>query len=382
MNDATRNSLVGLTVLAGLVLLGALIVSFASSGPWQESGYEVRLEFPAAASAKVGDPIHLRGLPIGTVKSIGFTGDDAAVGITVVASIRQDVDIPGNARAYIFSKGITGQALIDLRPETLKADKARPAGPATRPPLASLPKDGSATIAHGQVRTGIQLPPELEDSLDDMMAALKSAQQGMASLSKVGDAAEVFQVEIQGLSKQLSQFIGKKPPDTGTGVPPASLMSTLQRLDKILMGLETTFGKPSTEKGFDDILANLVDASARATKALEAWEAMGKQGQALTGDARKAIQTATDTLAGAGKNVDRITTKLVETSGELSKLLATLNRIALQIESGKGTAGKLVGDPKLYSNLLDSTRQLTLLVKDLRDLVEYWKKRGVGVKLK
>ena len=72
--------------------------------------------------------------------------------------------------------------------------------------------------------------------------------------------------------------------------------------------------------------------------------------------------------------------KLIESADELSVLLATLNKAAAKIESGKGTAGKLLNDPKLYNTLLEVGDQMTRLLKEFRQLVEKWKTSGLGIR--
>jgi len=359
MKEGARNVLVGLTVLVALGLLGALVVFFAGTGPWETKGYDVELRFEATGNAQVGDPVHLRGMPVGTIRDIRFTEGDARQGVTLVARIEEDVTIPANVQAVILSKGITGAALIDLQP-----DPTRPAAPGE---IAMLPKDNPPPI-QGVIRTGIQLPADMKASLDDLKIALAAAKEGMSGIAKV--------------TNSFNDLMGSKSSAIPEPGEPATLFTALQRVDRILAGIEQTFGKVQSEKSFDQILANLADASERSVTAIEALEAFAKEARTTAGQAGKTFQAATKTIEGAGKNVDRVTDQMVTSAQELSRLLATFNKVAMKIESGEGTAGKLLNDPKLYNNLLDSTRQMTLLLKDFRDLVEFWKKRGVGVKLK
>src|SRR5690606_24662006 len=54
------------------------------------------------------------------------------------------------------------------------------------------------------------------------------------------------------------------------------------------------------------------------------------------------------------------TIRSVETS------LEKLDNILASVESGKGTLGKLVKDEQLYTNLSKTSRELELLLQDLR----------------
>ena len=56
--------------------------------------------------------------------------------------------------------------------------------------------------------------------------------------------------------------------------------------------------------------------------------------------------------------------------------------IVLQkINSGKGTAGQLVNDPKLYESLVDSSQELNATIKDLKRLVQQWEQEGISLKM-
>ena len=54
----------------------------------------------------------------------------------------------------------------------------------------------------------------------------------------------------------------------------------------------------------------------------------------------------------------------------------------VKIESGEGSAGKFINDPKLYNNLIEVSDQMTQLLKEFRQLVKKWKASGLEIKLK
>lgn len=77
-------------------------------------------------------------------------------------------------------------------------------------------------------------------------------------------------------------------------------------------------------------------------------------------------------------NFDKISTNLskvsdslsqvnvVKISKELEKVLAGFDKLSKDLDNGKGTAGKLLKDDKLYNNLIDTSKELELLLQDLR----------------
>ncbi len=97
---------------------------------------------------------------------------------------------------------------------------------------------------------------------------------------------------------------------------------------------------------------------------------------------RQFADEAQKTASNANQKLDDIAGKLITTSEGISELMATMNRIAIKIESGDGTAGKLLNDPQLYNSFLEASKQMAEMLKEFRELAETWKKQGVEIKLK
>ena len=57
---------------------------------------------------------------------------------------------------------------------------------------------------------------------------------------------------------------------------------------------------------------------------------------------------------------------LGQTVKNLEKTLVSLDKIMTGIESGKGTMGKLLKDDALYTNFTKSSKELELLLQDVR----------------
>jgi phospholipid/cholesterol/gamma-HCH transport system substrate-binding protein len=80
--------------------------------------------------------------------------------------------------------------------------------------------------------------------------------------------------------------------------------------------------------------------------------------------------------------MERLTNSLVGTSDKLSEVMTHLEGILDKVNSGEGTAGKLVNDGRLYEQLLEDSRQLEMVIKDLKSFMEQSKQKGVPIKLK
>ena len=115
--------------------------------------------------------------------------------------------------------------------------------------------------------------------------------------------------------------------------------------------------------------------------AVKANSAVGKWGEVAV-SAKKTVNNVTTMAAHIGGRTDTLVGKLIEDAERISRLMTTINKVVLKIDDGKGTAGMFINDPRLYENIVEASRQMTNLIKDFRQLVELWKKKGVQIKLK
>jgi len=107
------------------------------------------------------------------------------------------------------------------------------------------------------------------------------------------------------------------------------------------------------------------------------------------------IRTASESAARVGANLEKfsgnleaITIKTDQTmsdvrvaAGKIGTVLDHIDSVAAKVDQGKGTAGMLVNDPKLYQGLVDTTKELNATVADLQRVIQQWEQEGVTIKL-
>ena len=107
------------------------------------------------------------------------------------------------------------------------------------------------------------------------------------------------------------------------------------------------------------------------------------------------IRVATESATRVGANLEQFSTKIQrvgDQTGEtmsdvrvavikLGTVLDHFESVSSKIDQGKGTAGLLVNDPKLYQGLVDTTKELNLTVADLQRVVRQWEQEGVSLRL-
>ncbi|HET6427176.1 MAG TPA: MlaD family protein [Phycisphaerae bacterium] len=362
MTDKTRNLLVGMTVMAALAGLAAMIVLFQEIPAALQSGYRHHVHFANAGGVTAGTDVLLAGRRIGRVTDVQFTDGDARKGVTMTVLIESDVNVPANVTANIRSRSLAGGIYVDLvpgqGPETAIAD------PATGEPLVWLPKDHPLTIT-GTAESGGLIPADVRNQL----------RQSLGSFERLADA--------------LSSFLAPAPPSTASAPTTAgtiaatqpSLGNTLAKLDAALDAVSDTLDA----KTRSDLKQAVGDLRAAAGKTAEAME----EARALFGEARSAVALSKTTMTNvsaattqASSRFDELAGKLIDDADQLGKVLTSLQQSVQRIESGEGTAGKLVNDPRLYEELLAATRRLGETLDTFQDLLEQWKAKGIGIKVK
>lgn len=84
------------------------------------------------------------------------------------------------------------------------------------------------------------------------------------------------------------------------------------------------------------------------------------------------LNTTLDNVASISKNVNQLSDSLAQSNIKQSirsfeTTLNRLNSLLENLEQGKGSMGKLLKDEQLYNNIEASTKEIELLIKDLKE---------------
>ena len=90
---------------------------------------------------------------------------------------------------------------------------------------------------------------------------------------------------------------------------------------------------------------------------------------------------AAETLQSISKFTDAGTETLNETSESINDSLKLINDIMQKANEGKGSLGKFLNDGRLYENLLESSKELQLLMEELKILTAETREKGIKIKL-
>ena len=353
MSDRSHNIAVGLTVLVGLGLLGAMILIFAGMPAWFAGGYQVHIHMPDSGGAKKGDTVSLRGLAVGKLTDVGFASDPSQ-GVDLTLHIDRGINLPKGTKAYVSQPLFGGGTSINLSPGTDKQN---------------LPTDNTAVI------------------------------QGEVSGLDIGKLAQ----SLENLSQGLSSLLGTAEPGTpgpqgttqgGTTAPARpSIQSVIASLDKTLGSLNKIVADEENQKNIKASLLDLRVFLEKGTAAMEEVRTLSRDAHVTAEKANGTFDTITKATTQASTDINqlsrallddtsRLTQGLLKDTEDASRALNSLNQAIAAMSSGQGTTGKLISDPHLYNNLVDVSDQMSSLLKETRETLQQWKDKGIPMKLK
>ena len=352
MKETKRNILVGLFMLTGLGVLGALMLLFGERPEWlggQEYVLEIRVE--QLGGAAEGTPVRLNGVEIGRVESLRFedpTRPDR--GVSIVALIRKRYFVPSGARAVIYEAELgIGRGRIDI---------LVPPGGGGEP----LPQDGQASI-RGEMESMIRdiIPKSLLDSLERTIVLIGN-----------------FAGELTPVATDLHDLLKKNPvelvdnPDELKRTT-ANFSTVVERVDQSLRHVNDVLGDPEVKSGVRESIVNVrrMTDDGRAAFA----DLRETAGTLKLGTAR--ITTSVEQgVADVRQRMNVIGDKAVPVLENAAQLTANLNRASVDLAEGQGTAGKFLRDDRLYEKLVLFTERITDLVDIIRRIAAKTERQG------
>jgi ABC-type transporter Mla subunit MlaD len=352
MNEKRRNLLVALFVSLGLVFLGWLVLKFGDLPTifHKVNSYEITMYFPRAFGIQENTEIYFCGYPVGhitAVKPPQLLTDlkqpkQQYYQVIVKAAMDTKFDIPKNVIPKIYQRGL-GSAYIQFALE--------------EPPSAELLRDVADPIP-GEIAGGSQFISEnTEKRLDELADRMNL------------------------LTRQLQSQLEPLPPDVVDRSDPnkvsPNITTAVARLDTALKYLNVIIGDPENQQ---NIKNGLRDFAALSGKGLQTMEDVEK----FTKDAQTLVKQASDALANVEKKAEKTGTEFSEAAVRIQNaadgvalVMKNLNQILLQIAEGKGSAGRMLNDPRAFESLVDALQNLNLLIQEFRQQLALWKKHGI-----
>ena len=341
---------VGLLVAAAAVVLMVFLFFIGSEQKIFSRKNEYKVKLDTVSGLAEGNPVKISGVTVGVIRDIYLPRDPKQkdVDITLMVDRKYSDRIRGDSRARLKKLGLlAGDSYIDISPGSPRFDPLQPG--ATIPAARQTNVDQLISSGEDLVDNFVQISyslknilsrvdrgegllgeltsqPETKQRLTDTVLATLNKTNSILSHVESGHGlagrliyddkyADQLTGSLAGSAESLRTIVAnlQKSLDTGQGVLPALL------------------NDPDGKKKVYDLVENLRVTSAN----LAAFSASMQTGQGLL------PRLLNDKAAGD------------QALGEFTSLVHQLNEAVTKLNSGQGSAGKLINDPSVYESIND-----------------------------
>lgn len=315
--DRKTEILVGLFLLVGLLMLGGIILEFGSLRTLFRDTYDLRVAFPNAAGIKEGSPVFLGGSKIGKVMKHPEL-NETFTGVIMTLEIYDSVDIPLDATFAIGSKGLMGDALVEIKPSGKLTNEFLPHD---YDKIIDGSKSGGLSDLQGQAEV---VAKKVDLVMDDIRTALVDVKAAMEKVNK-GALSDTTIQDFKGSMEHLSK--------------------TMTRVDEQVLGEENTQNLKAAISDIKEAAASFKTSAKNIEVTTEKLTPIVEKLDPVIAKADKAMATADESLQSIKKAAD------------------SFSVAARNITTGKGLLGALMNDP--------------VLKDDFKDLIGNLKRNGV-----
>lgn len=333
-NSLGRDFLTGLTALVGLVGLVVTLWLIGDLKDVVQKTYTFTLHLNNASTLGETSRVALNGVKVGGVLK-SRNQDNPADGVVLVLKINQGVRIPDNFTVYV-DRGFVGESVLQL-------DIPEPT--AEHPASANFVEPESVHARRAKT---------LFDAISDPL------REPLAKLNVVADSIQRLSVTYDDLGHEAIDLMKPRTlAEVEAGATP-NLRSSLASIEKTLAGARSWLND-------DTLRADTKSVISKVGVTADAWTATAKstdaQVAAIVPRVSEAVEEAKSTMRRVGSAADQI------------------NQIAAAINTGDGSASKLINDPDLYNNLNDAAARLEKALVELQLLIQKYKSEGIPIKL-
>jgi phospholipid/cholesterol/gamma-HCH transport system substrate-binding protein len=336
--DSFSEAIVGIFMLAVLALL--VYFTIVISGVDMLGGrslVEARVTFTDVGGLKDQDNVMYRGTKVGKVERIILGEKD----LTVVMEIDRDVVLRDGYRIAVCNLSMLGGNYLLL--EEGRGEKL----------------DLAATVFRGETPTDWMRDIS---SIAKNVNAITGGGELKAIVTNLVAASESVKV-VAGRLERGEGTVGKLlSSDTALWDGVESAATNLAAITADIRRGRGTIGKLMTDDSvhgnLDKTLANIAEISGRLERSEGFLGKLLAKDDSVYGDFSAAVRS----FRKAGESLD---TGAIVTSA--TNLLSNLNSVALKIDSGEGTLGRLVNDKTVHEEIEGLTRDVRQVIDNYRD---------------
>lgn len=263
------------------------------------------VNYQSVGGLSTSDDVIYRGVSIGQISSIDIVQEGEA-GIRVAISIEEPLDIPKDSEAQIVNSDLLGDKAIEL-----------------------ILGESDELIEEGGTLKG-SVEQSLQQQIEEQLLPVKSRIEGLiASIDSVITRVNgIFDVEFQGKVDEYQ----------------VSIEAAIKNIRNITESVDAIIANEATK--IDTIMTNVKVISNTI-----------RDNEMALQNTFQNLESITDSLASVN---------LVKTFEQLDQVTADLAEITSKVKEGDGNLAMLVNEKELYQNLEAITKNLELLLEDIR----------------
>ena len=319
----SREAIIGL--LSIVTLIGMVWgYKFVKGEVMLSQSYSFTTVFEDVSQLAVSSPVLVNGLKVGAVTNIEVNPKNTKE-IFVSYNVNGEYNLPKTTKAYMISDGIVGGRSLSLEYGNLC--------------------NGADCAVDGQ-----RLEGEARGLIGSMLAG--------------EDLGEYITQITDGVSKSLNSM-GEGDPNSPINKTINNLQVTMENMAKLTASMDEMVRRSSTNlqktmSNMESVTANLAQNNAQINGILSNLNTVSSDlKNANLGKTVTNMGTAVD---GANDVMNSLNT--TAKSAEVS--VKQLNEVIAKMNSGDGTLARLLNEKDLYTNLELTTRNMSLLLQDLR----------------
>lgn len=383
MNESALRFRVGLFVLAGLVLLGVMIILFGGFPTFFTPQNTYSVLFRSAPGVESGTPVRRSGITIGEVKSVDLE-ENGRVRVTI--RVNKKYPLLKDDRVTLSQTMLGGDAILDFVP----------APDAERDPQAELAEAGTEFVATNRtevqalLKEAAEVLPTTREAINDIRKSIKRYEQIAPTLEEtakeIRDLAKATREVIPELRKTNDEILVTARNFGKVGERVDVLIQTNQdKVIKVIDNLNDTLVRVS--QLFNEENQRNLSITLRNVKAgSDHLESISKNTDDLLKESKDTIKKVNEAVGRSNEvltNMEQATKPFAQRSESITRNLdegvIRINKILTQVQDlfetgtkGDGTIQRLLKDPSLYNNLNDAacliTRSLPRLDRIMKDI--------------
>ncbi len=323
---------VGIFVFIIIIIFIILSMKIGEISTTRKETYSITIVFTSIEGLRIGAPIEMAGVKVGSVKRIALNKDYSA---TVCADIYKQVQLPVDTIASLGTKGMIGDKFIGLTPGRSKE---------------VIPEGGKLSRAETPPSIDFLLTQlgEISQNIAQLSASLNTALGGEEGLNRLNNIIDAF----EGASINISEIISENKDGF------SDIILNLKEVSSNMVGLSSQLG--ATAQRLNAIASDVSSGH-------------GTLGMLLTDDGLYLSLLETIT------NIQRITSRIEENSTfslllsddtlyyALTSAIDNLNVISSEIAAGRGTLGRIIVDDDLYTEIKRAIKSVNQAAQGIKE---------------